>query len=90
MPPLPTNLRNVPSNPNLSVGAPITTSQVIAIAREAMWKALDENQTQAAEASAVSTDLKPGLTINLSHKNIRELPDEVVDEIKHELERWVA
>ncbi len=59
----------------------------MALVSEAMRNALDENQTLAAEASAVSTDLKPGVTIDLSRKNIQKLPDEVVDKIKHELER---
>ena len=54
-----------------------------------MKKALDENETQAAEASGVSSELKPGVTVNLSHKNIQKLPDEVIDIIKDQLERWV-
>lgn len=71
----------------LSASAPLSTSQVIALAREAMDSALQENETQAAEASGVSTDLKPGVTIDLSRKNIQALPEEVVDIIKNELER---
>ncbi len=73
----------------LSASAPLSTSQVIALAREAMDSALQENETQAAEASGVSTDLKPGVTIDLSRKNIQALPEEVVDIIKNELERLV-
>ncbi|KAI0385395.1 RAM signaling pathway protein-domain-containing protein [Hypomontagnella monticulosa] len=67
--------------------APLSPKQVIALAREAMNDALQENETQAAEASGVSTELKPGITIDLSRKNIQALPDEVVDIIKNELER---
>ncbi|KAL3427653.1 cell morphogenesis protein [Phlyctema vagabunda] len=52
-----------------------------------MKNALEENQNKAAEASGVSTDLKPGVTIDLSHKNIQKFPEEVVDIIKNELER---
>lgn len=54
-----------------------------------MKVALDESETQnqAAEASGVSNELKPGLTIDLSRKNIVKLPEEVVDIIKNELER---
>lgn len=85
-PPIPT-LRNTPSNGSLTTSAQIGPSQVIALARDAMRKALDENETQAAEASGVSSDLKPGVTVNLSHKNIQKLPDEVVDIIKDQLER---
>ena len=55
-----------------------------------MNDALQHNESQAAEASAVSTELKPGVTIDLSRKNIQELPEEVVDIIKNELERLVT
>ena len=91
MPPIP-NIRTVPSNSSLSLSAsaPMSASQVIILAREAMRSALDENVGQAAEASAVSTELKPGVTIDLSRKNIQRLPDEVVDVIKNELERLVS
>lgn len=85
-PPIPT-IRNVPSNGSLTTVAQIGPSQVIGLARDAMRKALDENETQAAEASGVSSELKPGVTVNLSHKNIQKLPDEVVDIIKDQLER---
>lgn len=91
--------RKVPSNSNptnqhaassssLSAHIPISAGQVIALAREAMKVALEENQTKAAEASGVSNELKPGVTIDLSHKNIQRFPEEVVDIIKNELERY--
>ncbi len=67
---------------------PPSSSQVIGMAREAMRAALEEHETQAAEASGVSNELKPGVTIDLSRKHITKLPDEVVDIIKTELERW--
>jgi hypothetical protein len=78
----------VPSNTSLSAQTPITASQVIDLAKEAMKNALKENETKAAEASGVSNELKPGVTIDLSHKNIQNFPDEVVDIIKNELERY--
>lgn len=59
----------------------------MSLARDAMKVALDENQNKAAEASGVSNELKPGVTIDLSHKNIQKFPEEVVDIIKNELER---
>ena len=55
-----------------------------------MRDALRESDQQAGDTSGVSTDLKPGLTIDLSRKNIQKLPDEVVDIIKNELERYVS
>ncbi|KAK0706955.1 RAM signaling pathway protein [Lasiosphaeria miniovina] len=84
-PPMP-SLRDVPSNSNLSASAPLSSSQVIALAREAM-KVAHDNEAKAAEASGVSNSLKPGLTIDLSRKKILKLPDEIVDVIKDELER---
>jgi hypothetical protein len=81
-------LHLVPSNTSLSSQTPITASQVIDLAKEAMKNALEENETKAAEASGVSNGLKPGVTIDLSHKNIQNFPDEVVDIIKNELERY--
>lgn len=44
-----------------------------------------ENEAKATEG--IST-LKPGLTIDLSRKRIQKLPDEMVDIIKDELERY--
>ena len=83
-----TTIRPVASNSSLSTQVPISAAQVIALAQEAMRNALEENQTKAAEASGVSNELKPGVTIDLSHKNIQNFPDEVVDIIKSELERY--
>ncbi|KAI0181292.1 RAM signaling pathway protein-domain-containing protein [Hypoxylon sp. FL1284] len=88
-PPIPEqyNAYNSSSSSMLSAGAPLSAGQVIALATDAMNSALQENETQAAEASGVSTQLKPGVTIDLSRRNIQILPDEVVDIIKNELER---
>lgn len=51
-------------------------------------RAAHENEAKAAEASGVSNTLKPGLTIDLSRRKIQTLPEEVVDVIKDELERY--
>lgn len=66
----------------------MSASQVIALAHEAMRNAL-ESEGQAAEASSASTDLKSGVTIDLSCKGIQNLPEEVVDIMKNKLERSV-
>jgi len=81
-------IRHAASSSSLSAGPPISAGQVIALAKEAMKNALYENETKAAEASGVSNELKPGITIDLSHKQIQRFPEEVVDIIKHELERY--
>ncbi|KAI1281685.1 RAM signaling pathway protein [Xylaria sp. FL0933] len=75
------------SGASLSASGPMSASQVINLAREKMKSALQDNESQAAEASGVSNELKPGVTIDLSRMNIKYLPDEVVDVIKNELER---
>lgn len=84
----------LPTVPNLPASAdvpesdgPLSGNQVVALVQEAMKHALEENQTKAAEASGVSNELKPGVTIDLSHKQIQKFPDEVVDIIKNDLER---
>ncbi|OAA55892.1 cell morphogenesis protein [Niveomyces insectorum RCEF 264] len=71
----------------LTASAPIAASQVIALAREAMKDALRHTGQQVGDDDDVSNELKPGLTIDLSRKNIQRLPDEVVDIIMNKLER---
>jgi len=82
---LPTTVRLEPSNSSLPTQAPISAAQVVTLAREAMKNALDENKAESADANGV--ELKPGVTIDLSHKQIQKFPEEVVDIIKNELER---
>ncbi|KAH8596482.1 RAM signaling pathway protein-domain-containing protein [Bisporella sp. PMI_857] len=74
------------SNPAFSAGPP-STAQVVALVREAMRNALNENKTKAAEASEVGKELTPGVTVDLSSKDIRYFPEEVIDIIKNEIER---
>jgi hypothetical protein len=81
-------IRHASSSSSLSFCPPISAGQVVALAKEAMKNALYENETKAAVASGVSSELKPGITIDLSHKQIQRFPEEVVDIIKHELERY--
>jgi hypothetical protein len=87
---VPTVIRHESSNSALSAQTGISASEVVALAKEAMRNALEENQTKAAETSGVSNELKPGVTIDLSHKQIQKFPEEVVDIIKNELERYGA
>jgi hypothetical protein len=68
---------------------PLSTAEVVALAREAMRDALEENKTKAGAVTGMSSELKPGITIDMSHKNIKKFP-EVVDIIKTELERYLA
>ena len=87
----PSAVRNEASSSSLSAQAIARSeAQVIALAREAMKAAIDENKNKAEEASGVSNELKPGVTIDLSHKQIQKFPDEVVDIIKDKLERYLS
>jgi hypothetical protein len=88
IPPLP-KLPSMPSNSSLLVPPALSSSQVINVVRDAMKAALDENDTQASDATGMTNELRPGVTINLSHKNIAKLPDDIVDIIKDQLERYV-
>ena len=71
----------------VAASPPISPSQVVLLAQEALKHAIEENQSKAAEASGVSNELKPRVTIDLSHKNIEKFPEEVVDIIKDDIER---
>ncbi|SPO03969.1 related to adenylate cyclases [Cephalotrichum gorgonifer] len=95
VPPIP-DLRAVPSSSALAAAAPIVPTapappaRVVSLFTDALRNALQENEAQAQHAEggpASNTELKPGVTIDLSREGIRELPEEVVDVIKHELER---
>lgn len=71
----------------LTASAPIAASQVIALAREAMKDALRHTDQQVGDGGDINNEMTPGLTIDLSRKNIQRLPDEVVDIIMNKLER---
>ncbi|OBT86362.1 hypothetical protein VE02_03804 [Pseudogymnoascus sp. 03VT05] len=80
-------LQRMPSDGSMFASNPTSTAQVVALAREAMQNALEENQTKSGATAGITNELKPGITIDMSHKNIQRFPEEVVDIIKSELER---
>ena len=84
-PPVP-NLRKVASSSNLSASAPMPAAQIINLSREAMRHAL-ENEKPVPEASTAVTGVNTGVTVDLSRKNIKQLPEEVVDIVNNGLER---
>jgi hypothetical protein len=86
--PAPNTVQHAASNSSLAVHVPIPAGQVVVLAREAMRAALEENQTKTVDANGM--ELRTGVTIDLSHKRIQTFPDEVVDIIKTELERYVV
>ena len=84
-PPVP-SLRKVPSSTGLSANNAMSPAQVIGLVQDAMRSAIEE-ESQVAEANAVATGINTGVTVDLSRKNIRELPEEAVDLMKSELQR---
>jgi hypothetical protein len=78
---------------DLTVGASGTVQQpsdeeVIAFARDAIEASREESRR--GRDGVLSTDLQqPGVTVDLGHRNIVRLPDEVIDIIKQEIERYV-
>jgi hypothetical protein len=62
---------------------PVTTEDVVSMARAAISASREESR-RADDA------LSSGITVDLTHKNIARLPDEVIDIIKDEIERSVV
>lgn len=83
------SLQRMPSDGSMFASNPTSTAQVVALAKEAMQNALEENQTKSGGTAGITNELKPGITIDMSHKNIQRFPEEVVDIIKSELERYI-
>ncbi|KAI9710200.1 MAG: hypothetical protein M1812_007472 [Candelaria pacifica] len=66
----------------------ISANQVIALAQQAVAAARqEETQRSVNDAGNMNASLRPGLTIDLGHKNIQRIPEEVVYIIKDEIER---
>ncbi|KAI9701586.1 MAG: RAM signaling network component [Candelina mexicana] len=65
----------------------ISSNQVIALAQQAVAAARQETQRSVNGAGSVNGSIRPGLTIDLGHKNIQRIPEEVVYIIKDEIER---
>src|SRR5215469_2995075 len=78
---------------DLTLGASGTGQQpsddeVIDFAREAIEASREESRR--GRDGVLSTELQqPGVTVDLGHRNIVRLPDEVIDIIKQEIERCV-
>ncbi|KAI9828578.1 MAG: hypothetical protein M1819_006570 [Sarea resinae] len=62
-------------------------NDVVELFRSATDAARQETQRPVADAGGTNGNLRPGLTIDLGHKQIQRIPDEVIDIIKDEIER---
>jgi hypothetical protein len=65
-----------------------TDAQVVNLARAAFEHSLADIHRTAAETPRELQQQQPGITIDLGHKNITRLPDEVIDVISAEIERY--
>lgn len=66
----------------------MTDDEVLAYIKHEFQKDADDAQRQAADAGLLPTDSATGMTLDLSHKNIRALPVEVIGLIKDKVERY--
>lgn len=67
---------------------PISDEEVVALTKAAFEHSRqDINHRAAAETPRELQQQQPGITIDLGHKNIARLPDEVIDVIRTEIER---
>jgi hypothetical protein len=70
---------------------PMSDDEVVALAKAAIEASRDDlNQRTVTDPLAAPRDLSqqpPGITIDLGHRNIVRLPDEVIDVIRAEIER---
>ncbi|KAI4688524.1 uncharacterized protein J4E84_004454 [Alternaria hordeiaustralica] len=67
---------------------PISDDEVVALTKAAFEHSRqDINHRAAAETPRELQQQQPGITIDLGHKNIARLPDEVIDVIRAEIER---
>lgn len=69
---------------------PPSDDEVVALARAAFEHSRQDISHRGAGDDAARPLQQPGITIDLGHKNIARLPDEVIDVIRAEIERWAA
>lgn len=68
---------------------PISDDEVVALTKAAFEHSRQDITHRAAAADAPrELQQQPGITIDLGHKNIARLPDEVIDVIRAEIERY--
>lgn len=64
-------------------------SEVIALAKEAIAASREETRRSADDDGVTKELQQPGATIDLGHKTVSSLPEEVIDIIKDDIERYV-
>jgi hypothetical protein len=66
---------------------PVSDEEVVALAQQILRQSRDDIDQRAEQAPRELQQQQPGITIDLGHKNITRLPDEVIDVIRAEIER---
>jgi hypothetical protein len=66
---------------------PISDDEVVALARQILLQSREDIDQRTEQAPRELQQQQPGITIDLGHKNIVRLPDEVIDVIRAEIER---
>lgn len=65
----------------------ISDDEVVALARNILRQSREDIDQRAGQTTSELQPQQPGITIDLGHKNIVRLPDEVIDVIRAEIER---
>ena len=68
---------------------PISDDEVVALTKAAFEHSRQDITQRAAAEAPRELQQQPGITIDLGHKNIARLPDEVIDVIRTEIERYM-
>lgn len=68
----------------------LTHEETIELARRAVESGIQDTKRSLAGSEAVTDVVKPKLTIDLGHSHIVRIPEQVVDIIKDEVERYVV
>lgn len=71
---------------------PLSTAEILSLAREAIEKGEESRDLIRRNTEPVASDVQPalqhpGVTLDLCHKNIPAIPEELIDIIKDEIER---
>jgi hypothetical protein len=69
---------------------PISDEQVVKLTRAAFEHSRSDIRAAAESVPREVQQQQPGITIDLGHKNIARLPDEVIDVIRAEIERFAC
>ncbi|KAF2280625.1 cell morphogenesis protein-like protein Sog2 [Westerdykella ornata] len=65
----------------------ISDEEVVALAQNILRQSREDIDQRAGQTTSELQQQQPGITIDLGHKNIVKLPDEVIDVIRAEIER---